>query len=29
MCVSAPFSPNTMYKNYAISENLFHWESQN
>ncbi|MGC5654909.1 UNVERIFIED_CONTAM: DUF3427 domain-containing protein [Kocuria sp. CPCC 205315] len=23
------FSPNTMYKDYAISETLFHWESQN
>lgn len=23
------FSPNTMYKDYAISEALFHWESQN
>ncbi|MFI7580949.1 DUF3427 domain-containing protein [Kocuria sp. M4R5S9] len=23
------FSPNTMYKDYAVSETLFHWESQN
>ncbi|MFI7483395.1 DUF3427 domain-containing protein [Kocuria sp. M1R5S2] len=23
------FSPNTMYKDYAISQTLFHWESQN
>lgn len=22
------FSPNTMYKDYAVSETLFHWESQ-
>ncbi len=22
------FSPSTLYKDYAISENLFHWESQ-
>jgi len=23
------FSPSTMYRDYAISSNLFHWESQN
>ncbi len=23
------FSPTTMYEDYAISENLFHWQSQN
>ncbi|MBN2802452.1 MAG: DUF3427 domain-containing protein [Deltaproteobacteria bacterium] len=23
------FSPTTLYKDYAISENLFHWQSQN
>jgi len=23
------FSPTTMYDDYAISENLFHWQSQN
>jgi hypothetical protein len=23
------FSPNTMYKDYAINGSLFHWESQN
>lgn len=23
------FSPTTQYKDYVISENMFHWESQN
>jgi superfamily II DNA or RNA helicase/HKD family nuclease len=23
------FSPNTMYKDYALNDSLFHWESQN
>jgi hypothetical protein len=23
------YSPTTMYRDYAISESLFHWESQN
>jgi len=23
------FSPSTMYQDYAVSENLFHWQSQN
>jgi hypothetical protein len=25
----AEFSPTTMYRDYAISPDLFHWESQN